>query len=377
MSIASQNVAPPEAETTGVSTKGTKSAAETLARVRRIWPWAFLILMVATFTIASQQLNNVNFLSPRAIQGIAVYTTQILLLGLGETLIIICAGIDLSVAWILGYSSVVAAQIMKYMYAAHFGPVETVGLGIMGGILAPVLPGLLSGLLVTRWNVPSFISTLAVGFIVEGVALLISHGYPIADQPPYLGELGNNSILNWSPGNWFTWFKVPETSTLAQLQTNIPLMPNVVFVTIVVTAICWFILARTRFGQHLYAIGGNLEAAKRAGIPVNRTLVQVYILSAVLAGVAGVLWAARFTSGAYNGGETTQMFSIAAVVIGGASLFGGEGTIVGTIVGALVIATIQYGLVVLGVENFYQYVVVGAVLILAVVVDQLGRRMGK
>ncbi len=354
-----------------------KRGAETLATLRKVYPWAFLVTMLLFFTVSSQAVNNVNFLTPRALQGIGVYTTQILLLALGETLIIISAGIDLSLAWILGFSSVIAADIMKYMYGAGYGPLETIGLGILGGVFVAVFPGLLNGILVTRWNVPSFISTLAVGFVVEGVALLRSHGYPIADQPPYLGELGNNSIINWSPGNWFSWFKVPETSTVQQLQANIPLMPNIVFVTIIVTAVCWFVLAKTQFGQHLYAIGGNYEAAKRAGIPVNRTLIKVYIFSAVLAGIAGVLWAARFTSGAYNGGETTQMTSIAAVVIGGASLFGGEGTIVGTIVGALVIATIQYGLVVLGVEAFYQYVVVGGVLILAVVVDQLGRRMAR
>ncbi len=375
MTIASQDKAIKEEVVAQPSR--AKRGAETLATLRKVYPWAFLITMLLFFTIASQELNNVNFLTPRALQGIAVYSTQILLLALGETLIIISAGIDLSVAWILGFSSIIAADIMKYMYGAGYGPLETIGLGILGGVFVAVFPGLLNGILVTRWNVPSFISTLAVGFVVEGVALLRSHGYPIADQPPYLGELGNNSIINWSPGNWFSWFKVPETSTVQQLQANIPLMPNVVFVTIIVTAVCWFILAKTQFGQYLYAIGGNFEAAKRAGIPVNRTLIKVYIFSAVLAGIAGVLWAARFTSGAYNGGETTQMFSIAAVVIGGASLFGGEGTVVGTIVGALVIATIQYGLVVLGVENFYQYVVVGGVLILAVVVDQLGRRMAR
>jgi predicted ABC-type sugar transport system permease subunit len=148
MTVASQNMAPSGTDAPAVPAKPTKSRAETLARVRKVWPWAFLILMVAIFTIASQALNNVNFLSPRAVQGIAVYTTQILLLGLGETLIIICAGIDLSVAWILGFSSVVAAQIMKFLYAAHYGPIETVGLGILGGVLVAVLPGLLSGLLV-------------------------------------------------------------------------------------------------------------------------------------------------------------------------------------------------------------------------------------
>ena len=375
MTVATKDMAPSGKET-GAAQK-LKSRAETLATLRKIYPWAFLIAMLAFFAISSQAVNNVNFLTPRAMQGIALYATQILLIGLAETLIIIAAGIDLSVGWTLGFSSIIGADIMKYLYAGGASPVETIGLGVLGGITVAVFPGLLNGVLISRWNVPSFISTLAVGFIVEGVALLRSHGIPIADQPPYLGDLGNGSIINWSPGNWFTWFQVPASATSAQLQANIPLMPNVVLVTIIVTVVCWFILAKTQFGQHLYAIGGNFEAAKRAGIPVQRTLIKVYILASVLAGIAGVLWQARFTSGAYNGGEVTTLTSVAAVVIGGASLFGGEGTIVGTVVGALVIATIQYGLVVLGVESFYQYVVVGVVLILAVIVDLLGRSLSK
>ncbi len=375
MTVATKDMTPSGKET-GAAQK-LKNRAETLATLRKIYPWAFLIAMLAFFAISSQAVNNVNFLTPRAMQGIALYATQILLIGLAETLIIIAAGIDLSVGWTLGFSSIIGADIMKYLYAAGASPVETVGLGVLGGITVAVFPGLLNGILISRWNVPSFISTLAVGFIVEGVALLRSHGIPIADQPPYLGDLGNGSIINWSPGNWFTWFQVPASATSAQLQANIPLMPNVVLVTIIVTVICWFVLAKTQFGQHLYAIGGNFEAAKRAGIPVQRTLIKVYILASVLAGIAGVLWQARFTSGAYNGGEVTTLTSVAAVVIGGASLFGGEGTIVGTVVGALVIATIQYGLVVLGVESFYQYVVVGVVLILAVIVDLLGRSLSK
>src|SRR5512146_2828626 len=159
-----------------------KSQAAMLATLRKIYPWVFLITMMVFFTVASQAANGVNFLTPRALQGIAVYATQILLLGLGETLIIISAGIDLSVAWTLGFSSVIAADIMKYLYGSGYGPIETIGLGILGGIFVAVFPGLLNGVLVTRWNVPSFISTLAVGFVIEGVALLRSHGYPIADQ---------------------------------------------------------------------------------------------------------------------------------------------------------------------------------------------------
>ncbi len=138
-----------------------------------------------------------------------------------------------------------------------------------------------------------------------------------------------------------------------------------------------FVLRYTAFGRYIYAIGGNFEAATRAGIPVHRTLVKVYILASVLAGIAGIVWAARFTSGAYNAGETQTLTAVSAVVIGGASLFGGEGNILGTIVGALLIGTIVYGLVVLGVPPFWQYVAVGAVLIVAVIVDQFGRALGK
>jgi ribose/xylose/arabinose/galactoside ABC-type transport system permease subunit len=357
--------------------KPRRTQAENLDLIRMAWPWVFLMLLVLAFTISSKQINNVNFLSSRAIQGILVYTTQILLIGLAETFVIISAGIDLSLGWTLGFASVVAAMVMKALTPTAAPPIVVIGAGALAGILISIVPGLCNGILIARVKVPSFIATLGVGILVEGAALLLSKGYPIADQPGYLGQLGNGSLINWNPGHWFTFFKVPPTAVQADLQHNIPLMPNIVFVTIIVTAVCWFLLAKTQFGQHLYAIGGNYEAAVRAGIPVRRTLIKVYILASVLAGIAGVLWAARFTSGAYNGGETTTLTAIAAVVIGGASLFGGEGRIVGTIVGALIIATIQYGLVVLGVLPFWQYIAVGIVLIIAVVVEQFGRGLGK
>jgi ribose transport system permease protein len=354
-----------------------RTQAENLELLRLAWPWAFLILLVLAFTISSKQINNVNFLSPRAVQGILVYTTQILLIALAETFIIISAGIDLSVGWTLGFASVIAAMVMKTLNGAGAPPLVVIGAGGLAGIAVTVVPGLVSGFLIARIKVPSFITTLGVGSLVEGAALLLSKGYPIADQPDYLGQLGNGSLINWNPGHWLTLFNVPPTATQADLQSNIPLMPNIVFVTILVTGVCWFILAKTQFGQHIYAIGGNFEAALRAGIPVQRTLIQVYILASVLAGIAGVVWTARFTSGAYNGGETTPLTAIAAVVIGGASLFGGEGRVSGTIVGALIIATIQYGLVVLGVLPFWQYIAVGTVLIIAVVVEQFGRGLGQ
>lgn len=376
MAVASKDMAPLEEKTTAAQPR-KRTQAETLASLRKVWPWVFLVGMLIFFTVASQQMNNVNFLTPRALQGIMLYATLILIVGLAETFVIITGGIDLSVGWTLGFSAVIAAQIMEYLYARDVPQPQTIVIGMLGGVAVAVFPGLLNGILIAKIKVPSLIATLGVGFLVEGIALIQSNGFPIANQPPILGDLGNGSILHFSPGNWLVLFAVPANATQAQLQANIPLMPNTVLITILVTMACWFILAKTQFGQHIYAIGGNPEAASRAGIPVARTLIKMYILAAVLAGIAGVVWAARFTSGAYNAGETTLMNSIAAVVLGGASTLGGEGTVVGTTIGALIIATIIYGLVVLGVLAFTQFVIVGIVLALALIVDQFGRNLGK
>ncbi|HTP09749.1 MAG TPA: ABC transporter permease [Anaerolineae bacterium] len=359
------------------ATKPKRNRIENLEMVRKIWPWAFLFILIAFFSIASQAANNVTFLSSRSIQGILLYATQVLLIGLAETFVIIAAGVDLSTGWVLGFASVVAALIMQTLHAGGAPASVSIGAGMLGGILITIIPGFINGLLIARVNVPPFIATLGMGILVEGVALLISGGYPIAKQPPELGPLGNGSLVYFWPNHGVFFLNAPPTATPAEAQAVIPLMPNPVFITLIVTFICWFILAKTQFGQHVYAMGGNFEAAVRAGIPVKRTIVKVYTMAAVLSGVAGVIWAARFTSGAYNAGETTTLNAIAAVVIGGASMFGGEGTIVGTIIGALIIGTIQYGLVLLGVSPFWQYVAIGLVVILAVVMDQFGRKLGK
>ena len=363
---------------TNLSTaKQKRSSSDTLILIRQIWPWTFLVLLIVAFSISSKTMNNVDFISIRSVQGILEYATQILLIALGETLIIIAAGIDLSTGWTLGFSSVIAAQVMRDQYAAGSAPVVVILLGIVAGLVVSLLPGLINGLLIARVKVPPFISTLGVGGLFEGIALLRSGGYPIASQPPYLGPLGNNSLIYLWPGHSPSFLQMPAEATNADMAHIIALIPNDVFITFLVMLVIWFVLAKTQFGQHIYAIGGNLEAATRAGIPVRNTLIKVYVLAAFLAGIAGVIWTARFTSGAYNAGETTTLTAIAAVFIGGASMYGGEGKILGTIVGSLIIATIIYGLVLLGISPFWQYVAVGIVVILAVVMDQFGRTIGK
>jgi len=372
-----QKASSPESAQTGGEVSQKRNKFENLGLIRQFWPWVFFIVLIIAFSIASRQMNDVKFISYRSVQGILEYATQILLIALAETFVIITAGIDLSLGWTIGFASVMAAEVMQILHAGGEAPIVVIMAGILAGVLVTIIPGFINGVLVARAKVPSFIATLGVGILVQGVALLRSGGYPVAKQPPYLGPLGNGYVVRYWPEHGFYFFKVPPEATQADLQNIIPILPNIVLVAIVISFICWFILSKTQFGQHLYAIGGNFEAAVRAGIPVSRTLIKVYILASVLAGITGVLWASRFTSGAYNAGESTLMMAIAAVVIGGASLFGGEGNIIGTIIGSLIIATIQYGLVLLGVVPFWQYVAIGIVLILAVVVDQFGRKLGR
>jgi ribose/xylose/arabinose/galactoside ABC-type transport system permease subunit len=354
-----------------------KTRTERLSTIRKLWPWFFLVFMVVVFAIISKTTNDVNFISYRSVQGILVYATQILLIGLAETIIIISGngGVDLSVHYTLGFASVISAFIMRAMYALGLPPTLTIAAGFSCGILLTIIPGWINGRLVAKVKVPPFISTLGMGYVLYGVALLISRGQAIADQPNYLGQIGNGNLLYYWPGHGFTWLNIPATATQAELQQIVPLIPNVVAITLVVTILIWFILAKTQFGQHIYAIGGNIQASIRSGIPVASVQTRAYTLAAVLAGIAGVIWTSRFTSGASNAGEPTLLFAIAAVVIGGTSMFGGEGRVIGTVIGALIIATIQYGLVILGQQPYWQYVTVGVVVIIAVIVDQLGRRM--
>jgi len=368
MTSTTRNITPDE-ETPATN----RSRTALLAAVRRIWPWVFLLILFIFFTFTSKAMNDVNFLTPRSIQGILIFTTQILLIGLGETFVIITAGIDLSLGWILGLSAVCAALAMKYLYAMDMPPFLTISAGLIVAMLTGAIPGFFNGLLVAKIKVPPFITTLGMGGIARGAAFLISGGYPVADQPPYLGPLGNGYVFYYWPGHGISLFGLHSAVTPGDRSDVIALLPNVVVVTIIAVAISWFILAKTQFGRHVYAIGGNFDAALRAGIPVRRRLIWVYTLAGILAGLAGALWTARFTSGAGNAGEQTLLTAIAAVVIGGASLFGGEGTITGTIIGSLIVATISFGLVILGVLPFWQFVAVGAVVILAVIVDQFGR----
>ena len=210
-----------------------------------------------------------------------------------------------------------------------------------------LIPGLVNGWLIAQLRVPPFIGTLGMYGVARGSAYLLAGGMTVPVSNPWYSAIGNGRVLG---------------------------VPVLVILAAICCVVMHYLLSQTRFGQHTYAMGASKAAARRAGINIKKLTIKIYVLSAVMAGIAGVLYTGRFSAGAAQAGEPLLLMSIAAVVIGGASLFGGSGTIWGTVAGALVIAVIQYGLVFVNVEPFWQFIAVGSVIIISVLVDQAQRR---
>lgn len=310
--------------------------------------WLFLVLLVLGFEVWARTAFSASFVfNPFNIASIAVFAVAPLLLAMGQTLVIISGGIDLSVGFTMGLSAVIAAHAANLTAGA--GTLPALALGILAGLVIAVVPGVINGFLVAWLRIPPFIGTLGMYGVARGAAYLLAGGTTVPTANTAFAALGNGSLLG---------------------------IPATVLVLAAVLIVVHLLLSETRFGQHVYAIGGNPEAALRAGIPVRRRTLMIYVISALTAGAAGILYTARFSAGAAQAGEPLLLDSIAAVVIGGASLFGGSGTIIGTLIGALTVAVIQYGLVFINVEPFWQFVAVGVVIILSVLVDQARRGTG-
>jgi ribose/xylose/arabinose/galactoside ABC-type transport system permease subunit len=340
--------------------------------ISRFWAWVFLFALVAFFWVSVTMTTDgeVNFLSMRNIMNVLVAITPILLMGLGQTFVIISGGIDLSVGWVMGLASVVAALVARDLVESGAGEIVAIGGAFVAGVLAAMVVGLINGLIIAKLRVPAFIVTLGMSFVARGVAFLLSGGNVVGQQPDGMRTFGNESLIyvNWADGAISFLFK-PELPDAALRQLDRVFSWPVV-ITAIAVGLALFILRRTQPGRHTYAVGGSREASLRAGVPVDRLTVLIYVGSAMTAGIAGVLHTARFSGGSSIAGEALLMSSIAAVVIGGVSLFGGRGNIMGTVIGALIIAILTTGLVMLNVEPFWQYIVIGIVVILAVLIDQ-------
>jgi ribose/xylose/arabinose/galactoside ABC-type transport system permease subunit len=374
--VASQGAAPASATVAPSYVAPDAAEDEAEPRVSRVvellgqfWAWLFLLALIVFFSATGRGFFDLfNF------QAIAANVAIMLIMALGQTFVIISGGIDLSTGFVMGLASVGAALAMSRFVPDQPLPV-VVAVGGLAALVAGLPAGLVNGLLVARLKVPPFIGTLGMYGIARGAGFILSGGQPVSVQVRGLGQVGNGYLLYYYPSSGFTVLNPPPGLQGDQLRQVVGILPHPLTLVIVLGFASWWLLARSRFGQHTYAIGGNAEAALRAGIGVQRHTIQIYLLSALFAAIAGLLYTTRFTNGAANAGDPLLLDSIAAVVIGGASLFGGAGTIVGTVIGALIIAVIQNGLVILAINPFWQFVTVGIVIILAVLVDQARARV--
>ena len=336
--------------------------------IAKNWALCFLIALVAIFSIAEP-----NFFTVRNLNNILIAATTTLLLATSETFVIISGGIDLSIGFIMGFVSVTSATVMQKMYARGEGYPELLCLlvGSLVGLALGLIPGLVNGILIAKFRVPPFIATLGMYGIANGVALKICGGFPVSFLPPLTGDIGNGFLAYFSSKAGFSFFEKPVLSERADILALKGLVPISVLSVCILLVIFGFILSKTAFGQHTYAIGGNIEAAARAGINVPWHLIKVYVISSFLASCAGVILVLRFTMGGHTQFSASyELFAIAAVVIGGASLTGGVGKITGTVIGVLLLGTLETGFVMTGIAVFYRYIAVGCILILAVLIDQ-------
>ena len=263
------------------------------------------------------------------------------LIAFGMTLVILLGGIDLSVGSILAVSSVLAAMLMK----AGYDP----ALATLAGILAGALMGAVNGLVVAKGKVAPFIATLGMMTVLRGTSLVLSNGSPITGfSSEFFSMLGGGYVADLIP--------IPVVWMLAMF------------------ALFWFVLKKTVFGRHVYATGGNAEAARLSGVKTDRVQIAVYTLCGVMSAMAGVILTSRLNSAQPTAGVGYELDAIAAVVLGGTSLAGGRGWIFGTLVGALLIGVLNNGLNLMGVSSFYQQVIKGAVILLAVLLDRAGKK---
>jgi ribose transport system permease protein len=261
----------------------------------------------------------------------------------GMTFVILTGGIDLSVGSVVAFVGVIGASLLK----TDLPYTAAIILSLTASLLVGAASGGIAGLFVTRLRITPFIVTLALMTIWRGGAFVVTEGRPVWDLPEAFADLGSGRTMG---------------------------IPNPTLIMAAVFVIAHIVLTRTRFGRYVYAIGGNIEASRLAGINTNKILMEVYVISGSLAALSGVLLASRMNSGQPNSGLMYELDVIAAVVVGGTSLSGGRGSILGTLIGSLLIGVLRNGLNLLNVGSYVQQVIVGVVILLAVMLDQLRKR---
>ena len=305
-----------------------------------VWMGGVLLVLIVVFSILAPEA----FPTVDNFRNVLMDAAVLMVMAVGMTFVMVAGGFDLSIGSVLVFSGVCGVKAMEALGTDN---ALTVVVGLLASCIAGLAWGMFNGFCITKLRVPALITTLGSLGAALGFARLITHGNDVRGVPLSLINVSTGSFLTL---NWIIW------------------------VALVVTLIGAFVLGMTRFGRHTYVIGSNAEAARRAGIDVNRHLLKLYALSGLLAGLAGMLSLTRFATTTISGHSSDALQVITGVVLGGTSLFGGIGTIVGTVVGMFIPTVLQNGFIVTNVEPFWQEVAIGFILIAAVYIDQLKRR---
>jgi rhamnose transport system permease protein len=331
MSVQLQKDAPPPAE---ARPEDRRSLIDAIVRAREASLIGVLALLVLGVSIAEPR-----FLNAQNLRDILLNVTIIALLAVGQTIVVVTRNIDLSVGSILG----ITAFATGVMFADHGLPIPVV---FVGGILFGAFFGLMNGAMVALARVPSLVITLGTLYVIRGIDYAWAHGRQInaADMPDSFLDLGTAQIV------------------------GVPILP---LITIAVMILVGTVLGRARMGRELYAIGSNPDAAELAGIRTTRRVLGAFIASGAIAGLAGVLWAARYGTLDAAAGTGIELAAVSAVVVGGVAIFGGSGTVYGAALGALLLATIRSSLVNLQVNPFWEQAINGALLLIAICLDRL------
>ena len=274
--------------------------------------------------------NVLNILRQTSINGI---------LSIGMTFVILTGGIDLSVGSVLAFAGIVGAS---YASPAFGGHVSSLWVAITSALVAGLLLGSINGFIIAKWRVAPFVVTLGMLSMARGITYIYTHGMPVPQIDKKFLFIGKGTI-----------FGIP--------------MPVIIFA--VVFLVCWIVLYKTRYGRYIYAVGGNEKSARISGVNTRFIIFTAYVISGLLSALGGLILTARTTAGLPQAGVAYELDAIAAVVIGGTSLSGGQGSLVGTVFGALIIGVINNGLDILGVSSYYQQVIKGAIIVAAVLID--------
>lgn len=302
-----------------------------------------LVLLVIVVSVV-----NPVFLDIDNLLNIARQISFVFIIGIAMTFVLIGAGLDLSVGSVLALGGVISGIVLRALMLVM--PLWiAIAIAILLGLVIGVVTGIFNGVIITRFKIPSLIVTLGMMYIARGVVQVLTRGNPVYPFPDEFNNLGQGYLLG---------------------------VPNVVYVAAVLGIVAHIALTQTAWGRAVFAVGGNTETARLSGINVVKVLTSVYVLSGVASAISGVLTASRLASALANAGTGMELQVIAASIIGGTSMFGGSGSILGTLIGAAFMSIIANGMVLMKISVYYQSVVIGAIIILAVGIDQFRRRRG-